>query len=215
MNSQRDRFSVVAALLLVFMVIVAVSIWLLDLVAQQREFGLLASAEFVAFALLAGLYYEEKPQDISAKWLGGGFAAIALFVVLAGALLAGVGSPPVPNVSITLYAGEISTSVYGFGNSTSTLASPGPTLTFKVGDVVNLTLVDDGMMPHNWALVKTNETSGSVLFGAQVASGSLPLENNETGSVVFTVGQAGNFFYICQVPGHVQLGMSGNVVINP
>ena len=215
MNSQRDNLNLIAALLLVFMVIVAVSIWLLDLIAQQREFGLLASAEFVAFAMLAGIYYEEKPQDISTKWLGGGFAAIAVLVVLAGALFAGVGSPPVPNVSITLYAGEISTSVYGFGNTSSTLTSPGPTLMFKAGDVVNLTLVDVGMMAHNWALVKTNETSGSVLFGAQVASASLPLESNETGSVVFTVGQAGNFFYICQVPGHVQLGMSGNVIINP
>ena len=215
MTSSRDSLNLVAALLLVIMVIVAVSIWLLDLVTQQRAFGLLASAEFVAFALLAGLYYEENPQDISTKWLAGGFAAIALLVVLAGAMVAGVGSPPVPNVSVTVYAGEISSSVYGFGNTSSTLTSPGPTLTFKVGDVVNVTLVNSGTMPHDWALVKTNETSGSVLFGAQVASGNLPLETNQSGSVIFTVGQSGNFFYICQVPGHVQLGMVGNVVVNP
>ena len=215
MTSSRDSLNLVAALLLVIMVIVAVSIWLLDLVTQQRAFGLLASAEFVAFALLAGLYYEENPQDISTKWLAGGFAAIALLVVLAGAMVAGVGSPPVPNVSVTVYAGEISSSVYGFGNTSSTLTSPGPTLTFKVGDVVNVTLVNSGTMPHDWALVKTNETSGPVLFGAQVASGNLPLETNQSGSVIFTVGQSGNFFYICQVPGHVQLGMVGNVVVNP
>ncbi|HTY75121.1 MAG TPA: cupredoxin domain-containing protein [Candidatus Nanoarchaeia archaeon] len=215
MNNQRDNLTTVAIFLVVFMIIVAVSIWLLDLIAQQREFGLLASAEFVAFAMLAGIYYEDNPQNISTKWLAGGFAAIALLVILAGALFAGVGSPPKPNVSVTLYAGEISSSVYGFGNASTSLTSPGPTLTFKVGDVVNLTLVNAGMMPHDWAIVETNETSGSVLFGAQVASANLPVETNQSESVVFTVGQAGSFVYICQIPGHLQVGMWGNVVVNP
>jgi len=215
MKRNIDNLGLTAVLLLAFMIILGVIIWLLNFVAQQRVFGLLASAEFVAFALLVGLYYEDDPKNISRKWLVSGFAALALLVVLAGVLFAGVGTPPTPNVSVTLYAGEISSTLYGFGNSSNSLMSPGPTLTFKVGNVVNLTLTNVGTMPHDWALVETKETSGTVLFGAQVASANIPVEPNQTESVIFTVSKSGNFFYICQVPGHVQSGMWGNVVINP
>ena len=215
MKRTNNYFRLIAIFLLTFLVIVGVAIWLLDLVAQQRVFGFLVSAEFVAFALLVYLYYEENPQEISQKLLLSGFAALGVFVLLAAAVFAGVGSSPKPNVSVTLYAGEISLTEYGFGNSSTSITSPGPTLTFKVGDVVNMTLFNAGTMPHNWALVTTNQTSASVLFGAQIASGSVPLEVNQTGSVIFRVTKSGNFNYICQVPGHVQLGMWGSVVINP
>ena len=183
--------------------------------AQQRIFGFLMSAEFVAFALLVYLYYEENPQDISKKLLLSGFAALGVLVLLAAAVFAGVGSAPKPNVSVTLYSGEISSSLYGFGNSSTSITSPGPTLTFKVGDVVNMTLINVGQMSHDWAIVTANQTSASVLFHAQIASGTFPLATNQTGSVIFTVTKSGNFYYICQVPGHVQLGMWGSVVINP
>jgi uncharacterized cupredoxin-like copper-binding protein len=215
MKRTNNYFRLIAIFLLTFLVIVGVAIWLLDLVAQQRVFGFLVSAEFVAFALLVYLYYEENPQEISQKLLLSGFAALGVFVLLAAAVFAGVGSLPKPNVSVTLYAGQISLTEYGFGNSSTSITSPGPTLTFKVGDVVNMTLFNAGTMPHNWALVTTNQTSASVLFGAQIASGSVPLQVNQTGSVIFRVTKSGNFNYICQVPGHVQLGMWGSVVINP
>ncbi len=93
----------------------------------------------------------------------------------------------------------------GFGNSATSITSPGPTLTFTVGDVVNMTVFNAGTMPHNWALVASNDTSGKVLFGAKIDSGSVPIPVNESASVVFRVTKAGNYFYICQVPGHVQL----------
>ena len=118
-----------------------------------------------------------------------------------------------PNVSVTLYAGEVSSTVYGFGNNATSITSPGPTLTFTVGDVVNMTVFNAGTMPHNWALVTTNQTSAKVLFGAQIDSGSVPIEVNQTGSVIFKVTKSGDFDYICQVPGHVQtrhVGQRGN-----
>ena len=119
-------------------------------------------------------------------------------------------------VSVTIYAGEKTASVYGFGNSASSIDSPGPTLTFKVGDVVTLTLVNTSQnMPHNWAMVSDKSTVSSVVFNAQIQSGSNPISPGTSKSVTFTVTQAGNYFYICQVPGHVALGMWGNVVVNP
>ena len=69
MKSTSNHFRLIAIFLLTFLVVVGVTIWFLDLVAQQRIFGFLMSAEFVAFALLVYLYYEENPQDISKKLL--------------------------------------------------------------------------------------------------------------------------------------------------
>jgi uncharacterized cupredoxin-like copper-binding protein len=224
MKNNSNSLRLIAFFLVTFLVVVGISIWLLDFIAQQRVFGFLVSAELVAFALLVYLYYEENPADIDRKLLLGGFAAIGVLVLLGAAVFAGVGTTaplptPIvsltPNVSITLYAGDVTLSEYGFGNSSASITSPGPTLTFTVGDVVNVTVFNAGTMPHNWALVSTNQTSAKVLFGAQIDSGSVPIEVNQTGSVVFEVTKSGDFDYICQVPGHVQSGMWGSVVINP
>ena len=95
---------------------------------------------------------------------------------------------------MTLYAGQVSLTVYGFGNSSTDITSPGPTLTFIVGDVVNMTVDNVGTMPHNWAIVNSESTSGKVLFGAQIDSGSVPIEVNQTASVVFKVTKAGDFY---------------------
>jgi uncharacterized cupredoxin-like copper-binding protein len=146
-----------------------------------------------------------------------GSVALAAVILLAVAVLPGVTTTTTqaPNVSVTLYEGEISSSLYGFGYSSNSLVSPGPTLTFKVGDIVNVTVTDVGQMPHNWAIVSTNQTSAPVQFNAQIRSASNPLQHGESGSVIFTVTKAGDCYYICQVPGHVDLGMYGKVVVNP
>ncbi len=116
-------------------------------------------------------------------------------------------------VQVTIYAGEISTSQYGFGNTSSTIVTPGPTLTFHSGDVVNLTLQNAGTMPHNWAIVDQKSSSANVLWSAQIGTPNSPVPAGENKSVMFTVGNAGNYYYICQVDAHVSLGMWGNVVV--
>ncbi len=122
-----------------------------------------------------------------------------------------------PNVTIQLYEGEITVNgqVHGaFGNSKDNLTSPGPTLNFKVGDIVKITVNNVGTLAHNWAIVTDKSSLNSVLFNAQIGSGSNPISPGSSGSVTFKVSQSGNFNYICQVPGHVDLGMYGNVVIS-
>ena len=118
-----------------------------------------------------------------------------------------------PTVQMTIYAGEVSTSQYGFGTTSTSIMSPGPTLTLHTGDVVNLTLVNVGTMPHSWALVDNKSSTANVLWNAHVGSASDPIQAQKSGSVVFTVGNAGNYYYICQYDGHVALGMWGNVVV--
>jgi plastocyanin len=206
----------IAVLLLIFIIVAAVTMWTLDLIAQQRTFAFLLSAELIAFAMIVYLYYVETPKDISRRWLFGGAIALAVAVLLAASVIPGVTTTnTVPNVNIILYEGAVSSSLYGFGYSANNLVSPGPTLTFKVGDIVNVTVTDVGQLPHNWAIVSTNQTSAPVQFKAQIRSASSPLQHGESGSVVFTVTEAGDYYYICQVPSHVDLGMWGKVIVNP
>ena len=78
-----------------------------------------------------------------------------------------------PTVNIVLYEGEITGSTYGFGNSSSTLTSPGPTLTFKTTDIVNVTVINVGKMPHAFAVTNAAKTGAKVLFGAEIGSAQI------------------------------------------
>jgi len=214
MKRNYDYLRIIAVFLLIFLIVVGISEWLLNLITQQRAFGFLMSAEFIAFAMLVYIFYEQNP-GVSKKLLTAGFAALGILVILAALMVAGVGAPLKPNVSETLYAGQISLTEDGFGLNANAITSPGPTLNFTVGEIVNMTVYNVGTMGHDWALTTLNVTNAKVLFGAQIDSGSIPIPVNGSGSVIFKVTKPGDYYYICQVPGHVQLGMWGKVVINP
>ncbi len=111
-----------------------------------------------------------------------------------------------------IYAGD---NPYGFGASSSNIGSPGPTMTFKAGQTVTITLHNSGAMTHNWAIVDAKSSTANVLWNAQIGSASSPIAAGATGTVTFTVGSAGSYYYICQVDGHVALGMWGVVTVNP
>ncbi len=128
-------------------------------------------------------------------------------------------SSPSPSSSggttnIDIYAGEVSTSTYGFGNSASSINSPGPTLTFTAGEKVTVTFHNAGTMAHNWAIVDAKSSTANVLWSAQVGSAANPISAGGTATVTFTVGSAGSYFYICQVDAHVALGMWGTVTVS-
>ncbi len=119
-----------------------------------------------------------------------------------------------PTVSILLYQGEITGNLYGFGYSPNTLTSPGPTLRFKITDVVNITVINVGKMPHAFAMVDSPHTGAKVLFGAQIGSINNPLQPGQQGTVIFSPTNAGSsYYYICPIPGHSETGMFGSCVI--
>jgi uncharacterized cupredoxin-like copper-binding protein len=120
-----------------------------------------------------------------------------------------------PNVNIVLYEGEISATKYGFGNTSTTLTSPGPTLRFNLTDVINITVINVGMMPHAFAITNAPKTGATILFNAEIGSANNPLQSGKQGTIIFTPNNAGSsFFYICPVPGHAEVGMYGSVIIN-
>jgi plastocyanin len=123
-------------------------------------------------------------------------------------------SPSSSATTMTIYAGEPSASSFGFGTSASNIQSnPGPQLTFKVGQTYTVTLVNNGQSPHGWEIVST-KAAGTPMFGAGIGVTNY-VAAGQSVSVTFTPTQSGNFFYVCPVPGHIALGMWGNVVVNP
>lgn len=160
---------------------------------------------------------ESAPKKSMTMWYV--VAAIVIIVVIvAGVVLyeqslapSNGGTTP---IAMTLYAGEVNSTANGFGNSASSLASPGPTLTFKVGQSYTMTVNNVGTMPHSWTIADQKSSSATVLFSSEINLGA-DISPGQSGSVTFTPNQSGNFYYICPVPGHVTLGMWGNVVVNP
>ncbi len=118
-----------------------------------------------------------------------------------------------PTVNIVLYEGEISPIKYGFGYTSTSLSSPGPTLRFNLTDVVNITVINVGSMPHGFAITNAPNTGATVLFNAEIGASSY-LEPGKQGTVIFTPNNAGSFYYICPVPGHTEVGMYGSVIIS-
>jgi nitrite reductase (NO-forming) len=123
------------------------------------------------------------------------------------------GSGTQPTVQLTLYGGEISSQKFGFGFSPGNITSPGPPLKFNTTDVVQITFVNAGKFPHAFMVTDSPKTGGKELFNAAIASGSQPLEPGQSGKVTFTPNKTGNFYYICPVPGHAELGMWGNLTV--
>ena len=119
-----------------------------------------------------------------------------------------------PTVNILLYEGEISSNHYGFGYSPNSLSSPGPTLRFMTSDVVNITVVNVGKIPHAFAITTAPRTGADTVFNAEIGSASNTLQPGQQGTVVFTPNNAGSaFFYTSPVPEHAEDGMYGSIVI--
>ena len=99
--------------------------------------------------------------------------------------------------------------------SPTTLTSPGPTLRFLTSDVVNITVINVGRMPHAFAVTNAPRTGADVLFKAEIGSATNPLQPGQKGSVVFKPNLVGSSFsYICPISGHAEAGMYGSVIIS-
>ena len=78
-----------------------------------------------------------------------------------------------------------------------------PDLQTRVGDTVAITLVNGDGNSHNVVITEFGATTS--IFGG--------IGQEET--VVFTVDQAGTFFYFCSVSGHRRAGMEGQLIVSP
>jgi FtsP/CotA-like multicopper oxidase with cupredoxin domain len=143
----------------------------------------------------------------------GMYAAIAIIVIIiivVGVVVAVMYKPAGSGTPLTLYAGEVSSASYGFGNSAGSIAAGpnSPTITLKEGTSYTMTVHNAGTMPHAWEITNS-QLGGSVLFSSSIGN----IAPGSTGSVTFTPNQVGNFYYICPIAGHAALGMWGNIVV--
>lgn len=132
-----------------------------------------------------------------------------------------IGAVPVEaqgnTANITLYGGPVSSGAsgtYGFGYSADNITSPGPTITLHDGEKVTVTFHNvDTSLPHSFAVTTGKSDSSTVLFNSETNPGTY-VQPGQTATVTFTVSDnVGDYYYICKVPGHVDLGMWGNCVI--
>lgn len=144
---------------------------------------------------------------------------IAAIVIIVIVIIGGIyyyettQNPPAnSSTPLTLYVGEISSTSYGFGETASALTSnPGPTLTLTAGHAYIMTVHNVGTMQHSWAIVDAKNSSANVLWNSATQGINPGLD----AQITFTAGSSGSYFYICQVPGHVELGLWGTVTVNP
>jgi nitrite reductase (NO-forming) len=88
-----------------------------------------------------------------------------------------------------------------------------PEFRVKSGDEVTFTTVNAGKSFHAFGIVSDPENFNSILWNSAIASASNPLKPGESGTVTFTAGAPGTYYYICTVPGHALQGMKGSFIV--
>lgn len=136
---------------------------------------------------------------------------MVLALALAGFLVAGSAAfgqgqalPPAdytPDVSYRLTTGLAEGKMVFIGVGGDIDGIVNPTLVAEPGDVVQLTLVNGDGVQHDWAIPEFDVATD--LVNQQGASSV----------TVFRVDEAGQYAYICTVPGHQQAGMQGLLVV--
>jgi len=125
-------------------------------------------------------------------------------------------APLTPNKVFTLAALEAADGTkFGFASDPQNLTSLGKPIKVRVGDVVKITLKNEGRVPHSFAVLSGAQSGSPEVFQASIGSAVKPMFPNEEASVVFKVDKAGRFAYACTVPGHIQLGMHGDFIVEP
>jgi FtsP/CotA-like multicopper oxidase with cupredoxin domain len=118
----------------------------------------------------------------------------------------------------------------------------GPTIEVNKGEVVQITVINAGLMAHNFGIGQASEQAMSIMkqtdnmllpdrmkyipyniMAAMPCPGCHPLFKEghieqfmqpDTQQVTtFTANQAGNFKYFCMVRGHIWLGMVGDLIV--
>jgi len=88
-----------------------------------------------------------------------------------------------------------------------------PDFKVKSGDSVTFKVTNAGKSFHAFAVVSDADDPNSIVFNSVIKSANNPMKPGEAGEVTFTAGAPGSYHYICTVPGHAPLGMSGNFIV--
>ena len=131
------------------------------------------------------------------------FGLFVIFIMLSSLLLAACGGSGGSSQNST----SIQTTMSEFAYTPNTWTVP-------AGQKITLTLVNKGTVEHDWVLMKAPVTppfsatnQPNVIFSAKTAPGA-------TNVVSFTApSSAGEYEIVCDVPGHLEAGMSGKLTV--
>lgn len=70
----------------------------------------------------------------------------------------------------------------------------------KAGQKITLTLVNDGLLDHNFKVTELG-------IDINIAAGA-------TEMTTFIIAESGTFEYFCNVPGHLEAGMTGTITVS-
>ena len=115
-------------------------------------------------------------------------------------------------VTIVVIGGEVGAVEYGYGFEGGVLASPGPDIRVRVGVPVTIVFKNVGNLPHTLAITEEKRFDAEPLWGVQLGTPTRPVGPGEESMITFTPNKAGEYYYVCQVPGHIELGMWGKLI---
>lgn len=88
-----------------------------------------------------------------------------------------------------------------------------PDIHAHVGDKIVLHVKNAGKSFHAFGVTTSKEGTGPVIDGTAVGTADNPLKPGKGGDATFVASEPGEYYYICVVPGHRELGMEGKIEI--
>jgi len=124
-------------------------------------------------------------------------AALSVFFSLI--YLLGIGEVSETIVIVAFDSPDPNSVPWGFNNS-----SAGPTIIIKKGELIRLRLLNGGgeFSLHDVSLPELDVATKRI-------------ESGQVDEVIFRASKSGTFTYICSVPGHKEVGMTGTIIVQP
>jgi nitrite reductase (NO-forming) len=88
-----------------------------------------------------------------------------------------------------------------------------PEIQANVGDKISFDVTNTGKIFHAFGVLTDSEDLTTVISGTTVKDANNPLKPKESGHSTFVPEKPGTYFYVCTVPGHVQQGMIGKIIV--
>ncbi|MBC8363880.1 MAG: cupredoxin domain-containing protein [Actinobacteria bacterium] len=89
--------------------------------------------------------------------------------------------------------------------------------TIAAGQEVTVTYRNDGAVDHSFTILE----EGTVISkledyneDMEIPDTHIHLEPGETGSATFTISKPGRYQFICELPGHLEAGMKGQLTVS-
>jgi len=92
-------------------------------------------------------------------------------------------------------------------------ADRNPEIHASVGDKIVFDVDNAGKSFHAFAITDSKEGTGPAIDGTIIGTADNPMKPGAKGEVTFVPAKAGEYFYICAVPGHRELGMEGKIEV--